>query len=292
MLRIGLITSLFLGICYSSLAQNGTEIYLLDFSTKGGQIQLSNPRNISEKIGYDNQPFFHPSRPLLYYTSAMPDGQSDIWVYDLGKGTRSQLTQTPDLEYSPTVVPGGEYLSCIVQRKANGDQDLVKYSLVNPEKSELILSSQRTGKIGYQAWLNPNQMVAFVLGEPATLHYFDFRTGQDTIVAPQIGRSLHRIPKRHGFSFVQKIGDRWMIRSFEPTRGATNDIAESDAQSEHFNAWLPNGQGLLESRSNQLWHYDLKRATWQQVSLPESLPTKKITRIAVSRKQIALVIDE
>ena len=49
-------------------AQNSTEVYLLDLSEKAGKLALSNPRNVSNKPGYDNQPFFHPTRALLYYT--------------------------------------------------------------------------------------------------------------------------------------------------------------------------------------------------------------------------------
>ncbi len=272
-------------------AQNGTEVYLLDLSENTGKISLSNPRNISNKPGYDNQPFFHPTKPLLYYTSMMPDAQTDIWSYDHQKSVRTPVTHTPDSEYSPTVLPNQVHLSCIVQRKATGDQDLASYLLTNPEQTETILESQKTGKIGYQAWLNSDEAVVFVLGTPQTMHYLNRKTGRDTVIASQIGRSLHRIPRQRAFSYVQQVGETWFIRSYDPARNRVSDITTSDSGSEHYNAWLDNGT-LLESRGTELWAFSTKTKQWQAVTLPADLPRKKLSRIAVQGRRVALVLDE
>lgn len=272
-------------------AQNGTEVYVLDLSEKAGNVSLSNPRNVSNKPGYDNQPFFHPTKPLLYYTSMMPDGQTDIWSYNLHKPALTPVTHTPDSEYSPTILPNQTHMSCIVQRKATGDQDLVNYLLTDPEKTELMLESQKTGKIGYQAWLNADEAVVFVLGTPNTMHYLNRKTGRDTVIAGQIGRSLHRIPGQRAFSYVQQVGETWLIRSYDPARNQVSDITTSDSGSEHYNAWLDNGT-LLESRGIELWAFSTKTKQWQAVTLPADLPRKKLSRIAVQGKRIALVLEE
>ncbi len=272
-------------------AQNGTEVYLLDLSVPGGKLSLSNPRNVSDKPGYDNQPFFHPTQPLLYYTSMMADKQTDIWSYNTETGVRKQLTNTSDSEYSPTVLPDKQAISCIVQRKANGDQDLVQYRLTDPTATTLLLESQKTGKIGYQAWLNENEAVVFVLGEPNSMHYLNRKTGKDTTIATSIGRSLHRIPGQNAFSFVQQVSDKWLIRAYDPARNQVSSIAESSPDSEHYMAWITTGM-LIESRGNELWQYDPKAKQWQTVPLPENLPRKKMSRIAIRGKQIALVLDE
>lgn len=271
-------------------AQNGTEIFLLDISESGGNITLSSPKNITNRRGYDNQPFFHPSQPLLYYT-AMQDGQTDIWSYNLKTGVGLQITNTIDSEYSPTVTPDKKYLSCIVQRKSNGDQDLVKYNINNPTETQMIFESQKTGKIGYQAWLNPDELVTFVLGEPQTLHYQNLSTQKDVIVAPNIGRSLHLIPKQKAFSFVQQIDKKWLIRSFNPQKNTITDIAESSPESEHYNAWLSENI-ILESRNTDILSYNLITKEWKTVSLPDMLPKRKISRMAVKGNKIAIVIEE
>lgn len=271
-------------------AQNGTEIFLMDIAESGGTITLSNPKNITNRRGYDNQPFFHPSQPLLYYT-AMQDGQTDIWSYNLKTGVGLQVTNTIDSEYSPTVTPDQKYLSCIVQRKSNGDQDLVKYNIKNPTETQMIFESQKTGKIGYQAWLNPNELITFVLGEPQTLHYQNLSMQKDIIVAPNIGRSLHLIPKQKNFSFVQEIDKKWQIRSFNPQKNTITDIAESGPDSEHYNAWL-SGNIILESRNTDIFAYNLTTKEWKAVTLSDMLPKRKISRMAVKGNKIAIVIEE
>lgn len=254
-------------------------------------MRLSNPKNITDKIGYDNQPFFHPSEPLLYYVSAMPDRQTDIWSYNLKTGARTQLTQTPDSEYSPTVVPSSQYLSCIVQRVANGDQDLVKYELKKPANASIILESRKVGKVGYQAWISDKELVTFILGEPQTLHFMNLVQRKDTILAPNIGRSLHRIPKQNMFSFVQTIDGKAMIRSYDPARNTIADIAEGQSGSEHYNTWTPDGI-LLESKGNEILSFNPVSKQWQPVQLPDNLPKKKISRMAIQGTKVAIVLDE
>ncbi len=283
----------FLILCFLSnllFAQSGTEIYLFDLYSSDGNLTLSNPKNITNRVGYDNQPFFHLSKSLIYYTT-MQDGQSDIWSYNYKTGTRTQITNTLDSEYSPTVTPDKKYLSCIVQRKSNGDQDLVKYNIGNPTKTQIIFESQKTGKIGYQAWLNKHELITFVLGEPQTLHYQDIKTGKDKIVVSNIGRSLHLIPKNKAFSFVQKNDNKWLIRSYSPSKNTIIDIAESSPNSEHYNAWV-NDKVILESRNLEIFSYELVTKQWRKVTLPDGFPKKRISRMAVKGNKVAVVIDE
>jgi hypothetical protein len=271
-------------------AQSGTEIFLLDITISSENITLSNPTNITNRKGYDNQPFFHPSQPLLYYT-AMQEGQTDIWSYNLKTGVGLQITNTIDSEYSPTVTPNKKYLSCIVQRKSNGDQDLVKYNIKNPTETRMIFESQKTGKIGYQAWLNPNELISFVLGNPQTLHYQHLISKKDTIIATNIGRSLHLIPKQKAFSFVQQIEKKWLIRSFNPQKNTIIDIAESHPDSEHYNAWLSENT-ILESRNTDIFSYSLMTKEWKIVNLPNILLKRKISRMAIKGNKIAIVVEE
>jgi hypothetical protein len=277
--------------CLSTQAQTNTDIYLLDLSMSAGRLTLSNPKNIMNKAGYDNQPFFHPSQPILYYVSMMADKQTEVWSYNLKTEAHTQLTHTPDSEFSPTVIPGTTHLSCIVQRAATGDQDLVKYDLTKPANSTLILASQQTGKIGYQAWMSANELITFILGTPATLHYMNLAQGKDTLLVADIGRSLHRIPKQQAFSFVQKQGDKWLIRSYSPALNRLTDIAESQPGSTHYTAWTSDGV-LLESRNNEIWRYNTRSKQWQPVQLPKGLPSKPISRLAVQGNKVAIVLDE
>ncbi len=217
----------------------------------------------------------------------MPDGQTDVWSYNLQQSVGTPVTDTPDSEYSSTVLPNQTHLSCIVQRKATGDQDLVSYLLTNPEQTELILESQKMGKIGYQAWLNADEAVVFVLGTPQTMHYLNRKAGRDTVIAGQIGRSLHHIPGQQAVSYVQQVGETWRIRSYDPARNQVRDITTSDSGSEHYNAWLNTGT-LLESRGTELWAFSTKTKQWQAVPLPPELPPAKSYPVSLCKANESL----
>ena len=60
---------LMLSVCLqvSAIAQTGTDIILFDMALNAKSITLSNPVNITNHIGYDNQPFFYKTN--IFYSS-------------------------------------------------------------------------------------------------------------------------------------------------------------------------------------------------------------------------------
>ena len=146
-----------------SFGQDGSEIFLFDMKIANGQVVLFNGVNITNHKGYDNQPFFHPSKPIIYYTSFNDSGRSDIKYYDYQKNKVSNLTNTQEREYSPTVTPDGKFISCIIQRD-NGAQDLGKYP-VNGGKPRVLINDL---KVGYHAWVDKDKLLLFVLIDSET----------------------------------------------------------------------------------------------------------------------------
>jgi len=155
----------------ASLAQTGSEIFLFDLSIKKDKLVLSTPKNITNHVGYDNQPSFHADQPLIFYSSFNPDGRSDIKSYDYEKGETRSLTQTTEREYSPTLTPDKQFVSCIIQRD-DGAQNLGKYPVGGGQPTVLIDNLI----VGYHAWVDQDRLLLFVLGEPQTLHLYNVKT--------------------------------------------------------------------------------------------------------------------
>ena len=65
----------------SMYAQPDTEVYLVDMNTSNGKIQLSNPRNISNNQGYDNQPSFFDKNEIIFASTRQ--GQTDILKFNV-----------------------------------------------------------------------------------------------------------------------------------------------------------------------------------------------------------------
>ena len=274
-----------------SSAQTGTEIILFDIKSENGQYLFSNPVNITNHKGYDNQPSFHPSKPLIYYSSFNDSGRSDIKIYDYKTGKTSSFTETNEREYSPTVTPDGKYISCIIQRD-NGAQDLGKYP-INGGKPEILINDL---KVGYHAWVSKDKLVLFVLGDSTnTLHFYDLSSKEDIVLAKNIGRSLHLIPGENAISFVQNISDKEKrLQKFDMTTRTIIPITMTIRGQDHL-TWLENNL-ILMGEGTGVYIFDTKtKDGWQPVIIEGDASTVKgITRIAVnaSKTKLAVVVSE
>jgi Tol biopolymer transport system component len=265
-------------------AQTGSEIYLADLNISKAGISLSNPKNITNRKGYDNQPYFHPDKPLIYFASFNDQDRSDIKAYNYRKNTTEPFTQTSEREYSPTVTPDKKYITCIIQRD-DGAQNLGKYPIHGG--SPVVLIDNLI--VGYHAWVSSTQLALFVLGESMTLRLYDLNKKTDSVIASNIGRSLHKIPESNGFSFVDKSSAPWKINLC--TNGKIETITETLPDQEDI-AWTHDGK-IIISDGRQFFFFDTQKSEqkWQMFYSSE---TKGITRIAVSAdgKKIAFVVSE
>jgi Tol biopolymer transport system component len=152
---------------------------------KQNQLILSNPRNITNHVGYDNQPHFHRSQPELYYSSANAAGKMDIRKYNLSTKQTTDITTTPENEFSPTLTPDGKHISCIIQRE-NGQQDLGMYNLES--KKVTVLIDNLT--VGYHAWIDSKNLLLFILAEDGhELQHYNLDTKENKVLAKSIGRT-------------------------------------------------------------------------------------------------------
>jgi hypothetical protein len=272
------------------LAQTGSEILLFDLSIKKDKLVLSNPNNITNHVGYDNQPSFHADQPIIFYSSFNPDGRSDIKSYDYEKGETRSFTQTTEREYSPTLTPDKHFVSCIIQRD-DGAQNLGKYPVGGGQPTVLIDNLI----VGYHAWIDQDRLLLFVLGEPQTLHLYNVKTKEDKVIAEKIGRSLHKIPNQNAMSFVHKISDsEWIIKRWDAATSEITTIAKTLPGREDL-CWTPQGR-IIMSDGTRIYSIDpLNEKEWSEVSIKfggEQL--KGVTRLSLNSKgnRLAVVVSE
>jgi hypothetical protein len=271
-------------------AQTGSEILLFDLSIKKDKLVLSNPKNITNHVGYDNQPSFHADQPLIFYSSFNPDGRSDIKSYDHKSGETRSLTQTTEREYSPTLTPDKQFVSCIIQRD-DGAQNLGKYPVGGGQPTVLIDNLI----VGYHVWVDQDRLLLFVLGEPQTLHLYNVKTKEDKVLAEKIGRSLHSIPGQNAMSFVHKISDsEWIIKRWDAATSEITTIAKTLPGREDL-CWTPQGR-IIMSDGTRIYSIDpLNEKEWSEVSIKfggEQL--KGVTRLSLNSKgnRLAVVVSE
>jgi WD40 repeat protein len=278
----------FLAGATPAFAQGGTDIYLASLKPKDETVKIGKPENITNRPGYDNQPFFTADGAGILFTS-IRDDQADIYQYDLESKEILQVTRTAESEYSPTPIPGSTDFS-VIQVEADSTQRLWAFTRDGKE-ARLLLSN--SGPVGYHAWGDDADQVAiFVLGEPHFLQLVDLRRGRATTVVKDIGRSLQKIPGRPAISTVHRRGDMWWVEELRLDSKKTRPLIQAVPESQDC-AWTPDGV-LLMARGTTVFACRPDSTEWSEAARFDEAGIGAITRMAVSPNgdRIALVADE
>jgi len=270
-------------------APPASDIYLVTVKSHNGELRFGTPAKINAAVGYNNQPFFLPDGRSILYTS-IRDKQADIYRYDIHGGATTQFTNTPESEYSPTLMPDRKNIS-VVRVEADGTQRLWKFALAGGAPS-LVL--EKTKPVGYHLWIDDDTLALFILGangKPNTLQIVDLATEKAEIVVENPGRILRRVPHQNKFSFVHKISDReWTIKEFDLRTYTSASLTATLTGVEDY-AWLPSGTLLMAKDSKLFSLVPLRGKTWEEIGDFSNAGVKGITRIAISPKgnRIAIV---
>ena len=293
----------------SSQAPPDTEIYLASLSPAGRTFTVGPPVNISRNPGYDNQPSFTADgRHILFSsvrakppaatagTAASGPPATDIFRYDISSRSMFRVTNTPEGEFSPTVMPDGQYIS-VVRVEADGTQRLWRVP-DRDTKGETSVILPDVKPVGYHAWIDARTVALFVLGEreqAATLQVADTQTGKAQIVASNIGRSLQRTPSG-AISFVQREAPspdtppalmvKQLTRAKAPEQASMTVeplVRPPSGATEPDVAWTPDGT-LLVAVNSVLYRWRAGDAGWTAVANLGAFGLREVSRLAVSPK--------
>lgn len=291
----------------------GTDVFLATLATSGGSLTLGAPVNISDHAGYDNQPAFTPDGAAILFTSdrsrivtAPVEGappatpRTDIYRYDIAAKRVTQVTDTMEAEYSPTITPDGRGISAI-RVEADGTQRLWRF-LLEGKNPALVLPDVKP--VGYHAWIDAHRLALFVLGGrglPATLQLADTATGKAVVIATDIGRSLQRMPSG-AISFVQREAGKdgappsVTIKQFDADAigdARVSILTSAVAGSTQPDlAWLPDGSVLM-AHGGKLHQWRRGAASWRVVADLDAAGLRSVSRLAVSPggDRIAIVAE-
>jgi hypothetical protein len=265
-----------------------TDIYVADLRIADRKISVGTPVNVTNRPGYDNQPFFLPSGRAFFYTAIHDDGQADIYRYDLDRRTSTRLTTTSESEYSPTPLPKGNGFS-VVRVEADSTQRLWAFD-ADGTHPRLVLDSIKP--VGYHAWADDHTLVLFVLGTPSTLQIADAQAPgrPGAVIARDIGRSLQRVPGKTAVSFVQRdsVAGNWLEEVDARSRQVTELVKAP--QGADFYVWTRDGI-VLTASGTTLYQWDSRRGgEWQTVADLSAAGLTNLTRLAISSKGDRLAI--
>lgn len=253
-----------------------TDIFLIDFDSTSIPWQVRSAERMTDREAYDNQPYFESDGMGVLYT-AFQDGQTDVYRHVLGGTSPERLTQTEESEYSPTPVPGWPGFST-VRVEADGTQRLWRFSYAGATP-EIVFED--IAPVGYHAWLDPESVALFVLGEPHELVLARLSNPEPRVLAKNIGRALHRVPGQDSVSYVDKSApEEWQIKTIELESGEGEVLVATPAESEDFVWWTD--QALLIGQGSKLFLFELSSEGWVEVADLEEFGINGISRLAVA----------
>ncbi|WOH38802.1 hypothetical protein RI844_06175 [Thalassotalea fonticola] len=271
----------------SSVSLAEDEVFLAEIKAN----KVISVSNISQRQGYDNQPHFSADSSSLLFTAmyelTTDDGkvgqQTDSFHYDLATEKLSNLTSTTASEYSPTIMPDGKHFS-VIRVGDDGRQLLWQYPYkILGTTNELVGESliPTIFDVGYHVWLNYDELLLFVLGEPMTLQRVQISTAKSQQVDTNIGRTLRKLPNDNLFSYTKAVGDEWQLKLYNPENKTVNSSVVLPAKNMYY-AWHQNGQLLSADKAVVLQHDLNAESKWQLFIDFSSYCKGEITRMVMA----------
>lgn len=285
--------TVFTGRAAAQDAPPDTEVYLASLGDPAAW-SAETVVNISNAPGYDNQPSFMRDSRSVLFTSARAGSQTDIYRYWIAERRLTQLTDTPESEYSPTIVPSGRGFS-VVRVEAGGAQRLWQFAFGAPNEplqASLVLAD--VAPVGYHAWIDADAVMVFVLGDPPTLQRAAPGSALTETVTGGIGRSLVSIPGTRAVSFTQRDENNvWWIRRYDAgTREVRTLVHAAEGTGEPHTAWSRDGR-LFMAAGTRIFSWKEGAADWTPVGDLAAAHVGNVSRLAVSPdgRWLAFVAD-
>ncbi len=267
-----------------------TDIFLVNMNmAKDGKIYFSEPKNITHRKGYDNQPSFSKDGSKVYYVAYYDTVQSDIYVYDSNDTSITQLTNTPESEFSPRI--NSDDLSfTIVRVDADKAQRFYKILMDGTNEEQLVGNSD---SVAYYCKVNDSTVAAAELNNNILeLNIYELPGGQFIPLAKNIGRCIAVIPDGDNeISYVEKADTNgYMMMSFSLNSGLIGGVCQLPKGVEDY-AWTSDGR-ILCGISGKMLIYDKNKPEngWTEIA-DFSKSIGDFYRIAInnSNSQLALV---
>ncbi|MBA3681798.1 MAG: PD40 domain-containing protein [Bacteroidetes bacterium] len=259
-----------------------TDVWLFKLEKTKKELKLTDPKNISKRPGYDNQPSFSNDSKKIYYVSIREDKQADIYVYDIGNEKTIQLTKTKESEYSPVLTPDAKCLNSVVVESDSAQRIHFINSLTGISDKKFEVDS-----VGYYTFLNNDTVLYYKLTSPHSLRYYVKSTNEDKWLGNNPTRTFKTL-NRHAFIYGVKDSVKVTFYKYDFVFQKAEKYAEYLSTSE--DAVWHEQHGLLKSEGNKILRYEETKKEWITFFDLSSFGIKKITRFNFDPKNKFLVI--
>lgn len=271
-------------------AQNdNSEVFVIDLGNSDGKITVSNPVNISNSPGYDNQPSFGIGGKSVLFTSARNGKNPDIYEYVLASMTLNQITDSIESEYTPRVQDEN---TITFVREGEG-QEMSVFAFDRASKA-IAYALKNKEPVAYYDWNSVGGALVWIR-YASMAHYVHPSKNTNIFVTDQVLPSTpHNIPGTLKFSFLHRQGnDEVWIKEYDPETRTVRPIVQPKDEKVDY-CWMPDGSILMGSGTKLYRYHEKADMEWKMLADLSEFGLKKITRLAASKdgKKIAVVSNQ
>ena len=239
--------------------------------------------------GYNNQPDFISNKTIFLSVQEKEGLQTDIYSLDVATRKLKVITDTPEAEYSPTLMPDGNYFSCIrVEKDKNNTQRLWKFPINRSNQGQPIF--EKITGVGYHCWLSPIKVALFIVGDPHRLIIANTETQKFTELTSKIGRGMQKLDNGN-LAYIQKLGpESWYIKELDLDSYRSSIIIETLKGSEDF--IVHNGTYLMGKGSQVYAFHPQEHNDWVPIFDLANYGIKEITRLSLNADNMLVVVDK
>jgi hypothetical protein len=275
--------SLFINLFLFGQVPN-SDVWLFNLNKKDQSYTCSNPINITNRIGYDNQPVFSQDGKSIFYVSIDSSNQADVFRYDIRKKKTINITNSLVSEYSPTLIfKNTEFSSVVVEKDSS--QRVWLFSFDGSLKKTV---SETADSVGYHNWLSKDSLIYYKLSEPHSLRVLDLKTNTDVWICNRPSRSFMRIGNSSKFIYGIKDSASIEFRIYNSLLRESTVYANYPSLNDDF-IWH-NELGLIKSEGCSLMRYNEIKKQWELLFSFSEFGIHNISRFAFDSKNKRLTI--
>jgi ketosteroid isomerase-like protein len=270
-----------------------TEVWVGSLNQHDGGFTVSNLENVSQHLGYDNQPTFFPDGTTLVFTSEVADmaetglGLNAV-LYDLRTHTATPL---PDAKgFSPTPTADGKQLMLL---------RLGRVFLHDRATGKELAPLTETKTAGYYNRIDDKTWVLFLNEESRGIALYDPKTKALTKVATGAVTAPYRVVGKRAVTFAaeepfpapEKVEPKLVLRQLDLNTKQVTTLATIPFETGGHHVWIAPDK-LLMASGNAIYAWSPAHPdAWNVVYRADNPDLQGITRIAVSPAgdRIALV---
>jgi hypothetical protein len=271
-----------------------SQLFHFKLSESEGRYSVAKPRWLTQynPTGYNNQPYFI-NEDEIYVTVQFPwdTTQTDIYSLNLATKTFTQVTNTPESEYSAKAIPESNEFSVVrVDATPEKIQRLWRFPMNRSGTGKEVFKYQQG--VGYYHWLSAKKAMMFIVEKPFNRMCIT-EVGTESSLRFDFlpGRSFATLNNGKVACIEKPENGEGYVKVIDPQTYTSDYLTKTLPDSEDF-VVTENGTFLM-GKGPYLYQFTPKKdQDWVQIANLREFGIKKIERLALNKSGDLIMVTK